>query len=214
MEGPKRKVLECCLSPDSLLVWSLREGFTGSPCSGRIFVNESWNRAQLCRHHLINYKQAWGLEIMSPWGENYYVNHSACMLGRFCHVRLCNTMDCSPLDPLFMGFSRQEYWRGLPCPPPRDLPHPGIKTTSTASPALQMDSLPLSHPGSPKTTVECGKGTVFLKKNSTCYLAYLRRDRKPDSCEPLKCSEVINWADDLLLNPWQSREVLSIIDEL
>ena len=29
--------------------------------------------------------------------------------------------------PLSMGFSRQEYWRGLPCPPPGDLPDPGIK---------------------------------------------------------------------------------------
>ena len=46
-----------------------------------------------------------------------------------------------------MGFSRQEYWSGLPCPPPRDLPHPGIKSVSPVSPALQADSLPLSHWG-------------------------------------------------------------------
>ena len=32
--------------------------------------------------------------------------------------------------PLFMGFSRQEYWSGLPCPPPGDLPDPGIEPTS------------------------------------------------------------------------------------
>ena len=41
--------------------------------------------------------------------------------------------------PLSMGFSRQEYWNGLPCPPPGDLPNPGIKPRSSA---LQMDSLP------------------------------------------------------------------------
>ena len=35
-----------------------------------------------------------------------------------------------------MGFSRQEYWSGLPCPPPGDLPNPGIKPTSLMSPAL------------------------------------------------------------------------------
>jgi len=35
-----------------------------------------------------------------------------------------------------MGFSRQEYWSGLPCPPPGDLPHPGIELTSLMSPAL------------------------------------------------------------------------------
>ena len=44
------------------------------------------------------------------------------------------------------GFSRQEYWSGLPCPPPGDLPDPGTKPRS---PALQADSLPLSHQGSP-----------------------------------------------------------------
>ena len=35
-----------------------------------------------------------------------------------------------------MRFPRQEYWRGLPCPPPRDLPDPGIKPASLTSPAL------------------------------------------------------------------------------
>ena len=38
--------------------------------------------------------------------------------------------------PLSMGFSRQEYWSGLPCPPPGDLPNPGLKPTSLMSPAL------------------------------------------------------------------------------
>ena len=45
--------------------------------------------------------------------------------------------------PLSMGFSRQEYWSGLPCPPPRDLPHPGIKPRS---PALRADSSPFELP--------------------------------------------------------------------
>ena len=35
-----------------------------------------------------------------------------------------------------MGFSRQEYWSGLPCPPPGDLPDPGIKPASLSSPLL------------------------------------------------------------------------------
>ena len=35
-----------------------------------------------------------------------------------------------------MGFSRPEYWSGLPCPPPGDLPDPGIKPTSPVAPAL------------------------------------------------------------------------------
>ena len=50
-----------------------------------------------------------------------------------------------------MEFSRQEYWNGLPSPPPEDLPNPGIKPESPPSPALQVDSLLLSHQGSPQT---------------------------------------------------------------
>ena len=38
--------------------------------------------------------------------------------------------------PLSMGFSRQEYWSGLPCPSPGDLPHLGIEPKSLMSPAL------------------------------------------------------------------------------
>ena len=49
--------------------------------------------------------------------------------------------------PLSMGFSRQEYWSGLPCPPPGDLPYPGIKPASLMSPTLAGTSLPLVPPG-------------------------------------------------------------------
>ena len=47
--------------------------------------------------------------------------------------------------PLSTGLSRQENWSGLPFPPPGDLANPGIKPES---PALQVDSLPLSYQGS------------------------------------------------------------------
>ena len=46
---------------------------------------------------------------------------------------------CSPQAPLSIGFSRQEYWNGLPFPSPGDLIHPEIETKY---PALQVDSLP------------------------------------------------------------------------
>ena len=49
--------------------------------------------------------------------------------------------------PLSMDFSRQEYWSGLPYPPPGDLPNPGIEP---GSPALQADSLPSEAPGTPR----------------------------------------------------------------
>ena len=58
-------------------------------------------------------------------------------------LTLCNPRDYSPPG----GFSRQEYWSGLPCCPPGDLPNPGMKPRS---PALQVDSLPSESPGSPK----------------------------------------------------------------
>ena len=44
------------------------------------------------------------------------------------------------------GFSRVEFWSGLPCPPPGDLPNPGIEP---GSPALQAGSLPAELPGKP-----------------------------------------------------------------
>ena len=56
----------------------------------------------------------------------------------FSRVRLCAslwTIACQA--PLSMRFSRQEYWSGLPCPPPGDLPNPGIKPVS---PVLQADT--------------------------------------------------------------------------
>ena len=53
--------------------------------------------------------------------------------------------------PLSLEFSRQEYWSGLLCPPPGDLPDPGIKPVS---PALQVDSLLLSHQGSPQKSTD------------------------------------------------------------
>ena len=49
-----------------------------------------------------------------------------------------------------MKFSRQEYWSGLPCPPPGDLPKPGTEPASLRSPALAGGSLPLVPPGKPQ----------------------------------------------------------------
>ena len=66
-------------------------------------------------------------------------------------LQLCLTLfdpvDCSLPGSSVHGFSRQEYWSGLPCPPPGDCPHPGIKPRS---PALQADSLPSEPAGKPK----------------------------------------------------------------
>ena len=49
---------------------------------------------------------------------------------------LCNPWTVALQAPLSMGFSRQEYWSGLPCPPSDDLPNPGIEPMSLVSPEL------------------------------------------------------------------------------
>ena len=75
----------------------------------------------------------------------------ACVLSHFTHVRLFVTLwTVACQAPLSMGFSRQEYWSELPCPPPKDLPDPGIKPIHPASPALQAGSLPTEPTGKPK----------------------------------------------------------------
>ena len=80
---------------------------------------------------------------------------------------LCDPMDCSHQAPLSMGFSSQEYWNRLPCPPSRDLPDPGIKPTSPVAPALQADSLPLSRPGKPSLPLErCSPPPSHLSRSS------------------------------------------------
>ena len=58
------------------------------------------------------------------------------MLSHSGHVRLCDLMDCSLLGSSVHGLLRQEYWNGLSCPLPGDLPNPGIKPASLMSPAL------------------------------------------------------------------------------
>ena len=77
--------------------------------------------------------------LSDPWTEEL-IDMRACVLSRFSGVRLCATpwtIDCQA--PLSMGFSRHEYWRGLPFPSQGDLPDPGIEP---GSPASQEDSLP------------------------------------------------------------------------
>ena len=59
------------------------------------------------------------------------------MLSRFSRVRLFATLWTVARQAfLSIGFSRQEYWSGLPCPPSGDLPNPGIKSVSLIPPAV------------------------------------------------------------------------------
>ena len=75
---------------------------------------------------------------------NKYKVH-ACMPSCFRRVRLSATpwtVACQA--PLSLGFSRQEYWSGLLCPPPGDFSDPGIEPASLVSPALATEFFTIS----------------------------------------------------------------------
>ena len=61
-----------------------------------------------------------------------------------------------------MGFSRQEHWSGLPFLPSGDLHNRGIETTAQGAPALQVDSLLLSHLGSPQILTRPISGCIII----------------------------------------------------
>ena len=102
------------------------------------------------------------------------------MLGRFSCVRFFATpWTVAHQAPLFMGFSRQEYWSGLPFPFPGDLPDPGIKPRSLS---LQADSL-LSEPSGKPQGTRIGKqkslisswvciGCILIKETPDFYLSF------------------------------------------
>ena len=73
-----------------------------------------------------------------------------CVLSHFNHVQLFATLWTVAYQALlFMGFSRPEYWSGLPWPSPGHLPKSGIEPTFAAALALQGESLPTEPPGKP-----------------------------------------------------------------
>ena len=106
----------------------------------------------LFRHFFPNFPPPWNFNVtdklvrvlcvMYSCGVCVCVHACACMLSSFIYVQLSETpWTVAHQAPLSMEFSRLEYWNGLPCPPPGDLPNPGLKSVSPASPALQADSL-------------------------------------------------------------------------
>ena len=85
--------------------------------------------------------------------------------------------------PLFMRFSRQEYWSGLPDPPPGDLPDPGIEPKSPAPPALAGGFLSLSHRKAWKITTT----SIIVSKINTD-----RFQPKPRSRSGCKLGSLLN----------------------
>ena len=107
------------------------------------------------------------------------------MVSDFSCVRLFETLwtvVCQAL--LSMVFSRQEYWSGVPCPPPGGLPHPGIEPMSLAALALQAASLLLSHWGSLVFSISMPKHATLGRNH------HRARNGIPESSAgmPLTCS--------------------------
>ena len=86
------------------------------------------------------------LELNTPEATEHTCSRiKLCMRAKSSQLcpTLCDPMDCSHQappsmgfsHPLSMGFSRQKYWSGLPCPPPGNLPNTGIEPSSPAAPA-------------------------------------------------------------------------------
>ena len=101
----------------------------------------------------------------------------ACMLSRFSHVWLF--MTSWALYARFhcpCGVSRQEYWSGLPCPSPGDLPNPGIKPVSPGSPALASGIFTTSATWeAPRTSpLKC---LIDFKLNMTKYALFIFSQR-------------------------------------
>ena len=93
------------------------------------------------------------------------VSVCVCVLNRFSAT--LRTPACQ--TPLSMGFYRQEYWNGLPCPLPEDLPDPEIETASLMSPVLAGGSLPLAPPGKPIYTIKATSDRFyFLELQNHC----------------------------------------------
>ena len=68
---------------------------------------------------------------------NKHLYMGACRLNCFNHIQLFATLWTGARQaPLSKGFSRQQNWSGLPCPPPAHLPNPGVEVISPTSPAL------------------------------------------------------------------------------
>ena len=90
----------------------------------------------------------WGAE---PGGKRRRRTGVPCMLSFFSRLWLFATLwTVACQAPLSVGFCRQEYWSGLPCPPLGNLPDSGIEPSFPEASALQADSLPLSYQGKPR----------------------------------------------------------------
>ena len=110
-------------------------------CPQAVFIHSTNSRCVLLLSSCHSSKQSgYGSESMSPITWPLYFGG---LVTKSCPT-LMSPRTVAGKTPLSIGFSRREYWSGLPFPSPGDLPGPGIKPRS---PALEADSLPTELPG-------------------------------------------------------------------
>ena len=107
-----------------------------------VFVFDKYPGVELLCHMMFLVIKTATYHIIQP--NTHPCSKYMCSL--LSHVLLCDPVICSSPGSSVQGFSRQEYWSGLPCPSLGDLSNPGIKS---GSPVLQADSLPSEPPGKP-----------------------------------------------------------------
>ena len=105
-----------------------------------------------------------------PNAQVHFYHSCMCVQSLQSCPTLCSPRAVARQAPLSMGFSRQEYWRALPCPPPGDLPHPGFEPTSPTAPTLQADSLLLRHQKSPLITLTSLSSVQFCSVDQSCLI--------------------------------------------
>ena len=101
-----------------------------------------WRRIHMWLSAWASSRITWKLMLLVPW--SWFESESE--VAQSCPT-LCDPWTVVHQTPLSMGFSRQEYWSGLPFPSAGDLPNPGIKPRS---PTMQTDALTSAPPGKHK----------------------------------------------------------------
>ena len=156
--------------------WGLSVILSGDPC--RFSRNGTWRKKwwRSCKYSGVHSLQEQG---QGPSNQAVPGPQNVCM--RACVISCSvvsdyfvtpGTVACQ--TPLFMGFSRQEYWIALLCPPAGDPSDPGIEPRS---PAMQANSLLLKHLGNPGPWIYLNRGAPGHSGHSLGFL------QSPRSCE-------------------------------
>lgn len=134
----------------------------------RANVLNNFSACQLSQCTLARFVNVVSLEINLKCSLSMCV----CLLSRLSGFQFFVTLQIRANQaPLSIGFSRQEYWSKLLCLPPGDLPKPRIELVSLSILYLQADSLPLTSPGKPLSSVQ--QFFFFRSGKLSCFRQWL-----------------------------------------